>query len=190
VRDTKPNPTHYAFAALQYSGVLGQLITQNVDGLHHRSISGVWSKEVTQERMLELHGTLFVSPSQVRAVKSNLTPLQKVRCNQGHDHDREAFQVNHQLHRAEVKWMLNPFIHRTCLAPPTRPGKPSQRNASGSANVHEQTQTVTYVPASLEEPSRLSIHAGSVGGRRVRFLCATELSDLCIIGRNERCTQA
>jgi NAD+-dependent protein deacetylase sirtuin 4 len=61
VRDTKPNPTHYAFAALQYSGVIGQLVTQNVDGLHHRAISSVWSEEETRRRVLELHGTLFVS---------------------------------------------------------------------------------------------------------------------------------
>lgn len=61
VRDTTPNPTHYAFAALQYSGVLGQLVTQNVDGLHHRAISRIWSEDETQRRLLELHGTLFVS---------------------------------------------------------------------------------------------------------------------------------
>jgi len=45
----EPNATHHALAALERSGFLSGLITQNVDGLHHRA----GSREV-----VELHGSL------------------------------------------------------------------------------------------------------------------------------------
>jgi NAD-dependent deacetylase sirtuin 4 len=65
VRDTQPNPTHYAFAALQHTGHIRQLVTQNVDGLHLKALRGVpgWDASMTAERILELHGTLFVRPA-------------------------------------------------------------------------------------------------------------------------------
>lgn len=45
----RPNPAHHGLAALQHAGYLGDLVTQNVDRLHHKA----GSLAVT-----ELHGTL------------------------------------------------------------------------------------------------------------------------------------
>jgi len=47
----QPNPAHRALAALERSGVVPGLITQNVDRLHHAAGS---------ERIVELHGTLSI----------------------------------------------------------------------------------------------------------------------------------
>lgn len=60
VRNARPNTTHYALAALQYGKVIGKLITQNVDGLHHKALSQVWDTFTMQQRILELHGSLHV----------------------------------------------------------------------------------------------------------------------------------
>jgi NAD-dependent SIR2 family protein deacetylase len=60
VRDAVPNPTHYALAALQYSGHVPRLVTQNVDGLHKRALGGIWTKSKTDGSIVELHGTLHV----------------------------------------------------------------------------------------------------------------------------------
>ena len=61
VRDAQPNPTHYALAALQYSSVTPYIITQNVDGLHHKAIRHVWDDVRRNEGIIpELHGTLHV----------------------------------------------------------------------------------------------------------------------------------
>ena len=49
VAAAKPNKSHLALAAAERSGVLGQIITQNVDGLHQKAGS---------EQVLELHGRL------------------------------------------------------------------------------------------------------------------------------------
>ena len=62
VRRTLPNPTHYALAALQHAGVVGPLITQNVDGLHHAALRRVFSEPEIDRRILELHGSIFVGP--------------------------------------------------------------------------------------------------------------------------------
>jgi NAD-dependent SIR2 family protein deacetylase len=45
----RPNPAHYALAALEQAGALPGLITQNVDGLHHAADS---------QQVVELHGSL------------------------------------------------------------------------------------------------------------------------------------
>ncbi|KAM0755930.1 DHS-like NAD/FAD-binding domain-containing protein [Meredithblackwellia eburnea MCA 4105] len=77
VRNAEPNPTHYAIAALQKMRVVDGLITQNVDGLHHKAcdtnlatylspspslqdpsedpLSALSSRDPS---ILELHGTL------------------------------------------------------------------------------------------------------------------------------------
>ena len=47
-------------AALQYTSHITRLITQNVDGLHGKAISPIWSPETISKHILELHGTLHV----------------------------------------------------------------------------------------------------------------------------------
>lgn len=49
MRSRRPNPGHGALARLEVSGVLGDLITQNVDGLHQAAGS---------RNVVELHGAL------------------------------------------------------------------------------------------------------------------------------------
>lgn len=61
VRDTLPNTSHYAIAALQHTSFVSRLVTQNVDGLHHKSLRDVWDEAKMKERILELHGTLHAS---------------------------------------------------------------------------------------------------------------------------------
>ena len=63
VRHTLPNSTHFALAALQHAGVVGPLITQNVDGLHHAALRHARLEAEADARILELHGSIFVSPS-------------------------------------------------------------------------------------------------------------------------------
>jgi len=48
-RDAKPNKAHYALAALEKSGKLKEIITQNIDGLHQMAGS---------VNVLELHGSV------------------------------------------------------------------------------------------------------------------------------------
>lgn len=69
MRDALPNPTHYALAALQYAAVAPKLITQNVDGLHHKALAHVWDEGHLRERILELHGTLHVSRQKSDSVR-------------------------------------------------------------------------------------------------------------------------
>ncbi|EIW58551.1 DHS-like NAD/FAD-binding domain-containing protein [Trametes versicolor FP-101664 SS1] len=75
VRDAQPNPTHFALAALQYASVAPHIITQNVDGLHHKAIRTAWDDARRAEGILELHGTLH-----------------SVKCSHGHPVDRQGFQ--------------------------------------------------------------------------------------------------
>lgn len=58
VVSARPNPAHRALAALERSGAVIGVITQNVDGLHHRAGS---------RRIVELHGSLLL----VRCVGCN-----------------------------------------------------------------------------------------------------------------------
>lgn len=51
--DAAPNPGHLALAALERSGRLHAIITQNIDGLHQRAGNH-------PERIIELHGTTHV----------------------------------------------------------------------------------------------------------------------------------
>jgi NAD-dependent SIR2 family protein deacetylase len=61
VRRTLPNSTHHALATLQHAGVVGALITQNVDGLHHAALRRTLPEPEVDQRILELHGSIFVS---------------------------------------------------------------------------------------------------------------------------------
>ncbi|KAF8647736.1 hypothetical protein AX16_006571 [Volvariella volvacea WC 439] len=89
VRDTKPNTTHFALAMLQHKGYISRIITQNVDGLHHKALTqhakSTWTKEALDASLLELHGTLF-----------------SVRCRHGHVVHRDKFQD--WLSIANPKW--------------------------------------------------------------------------------------
>lgn len=49
LRDAEPNAAHRALAALEHSGQLHWLVTQNVDGLHQKAGSG---------KVIDLHGRL------------------------------------------------------------------------------------------------------------------------------------
>ena len=60
VRDAQPNPIHYSLAALQHATITPQIITHNVDGLHHKAIKHLWDKTKREQGILELHGTLHV----------------------------------------------------------------------------------------------------------------------------------
>ncbi|KAI0820736.1 DHS-like NAD/FAD-binding domain-containing protein [Trametes gibbosa] len=85
VRDAQPNPVHFALAALQYASVTPHIITQNVDGLHHKALRDVWDSSKRAEGILELHGTLH-----------------SVRCSHGHKVDRQKFQD--MLGDANPRW--------------------------------------------------------------------------------------
>ncbi|KAF9224027.1 DHS-like NAD/FAD-binding domain-containing protein [Gyrodon lividus] len=85
VRDAQPNTTHYALAALQHTGHISRLVTQNVDGLHHKAIAHLWDDIRTEERILELHGTLH-----------------RVHCNFGHVTSRDTFQD--RLSTSNPRW--------------------------------------------------------------------------------------
>ncbi|KAJ7255492.1 DHS-like NAD/FAD-binding domain-containing protein [Mycena haematopus] len=83
IRNTVPNTTHYALAALQYSGVAPRLITQNVDGLHHQALN--LFPGIKNDYILELHGSLHY-----------------VHCKHGHAVDRTTFQ--NWLSAANPQW--------------------------------------------------------------------------------------
>jgi Sir2 family len=73
VRRTLPNSTHYALAALQHAGAVGSLITQNVDGLHHAALRRVVSEPELDRHILELHGSIFVSPIPIPPARQPIT---------------------------------------------------------------------------------------------------------------------
>ena len=45
-----PNPVHTSIADLEHAGKLAAVLTQNIDGLHHRG-------GTSPERLIEIHGT-------------------------------------------------------------------------------------------------------------------------------------
>ncbi|THH09963.1 hypothetical protein EW145_g1662 [Phellinidium pouzarii] len=96
VRDALPNTTHFAIAALQYTSQVSRLITQNVDGLHNKAISSVWTPSEMSARILELHGTLhvrsFSSITNLMYVDYISVVIKKVSCKHGHVVDRNLFQ--------------------------------------------------------------------------------------------------
>ncbi|KDQ61515.1 hypothetical protein JAAARDRAFT_30963 [Jaapia argillacea MUCL 33604] len=139
VRDALPNTTHFALAALQYSSSITQLITQNVDGLHHKAFSDVWNVEKMSERILELHGTLH-----------------RVHCKFGHTVDRESFQD--RLSAANPQWKaFADNIERTGEQPRTNPdGDVALEGVSYNDFV------VPECPSCMLEGKRNSIHKPEV----------------------------
>ncbi|KAF9563089.1 DHS-like NAD/FAD-binding domain-containing protein [Agrocybe pediades] len=107
VRDAQPNPTHFALAALQYTSHIRHIITQNVDGLHHKALqlsaTTNWNPSSLKEDILELHGTLH-----------------HVHCSRGHVVDRGVFQD--RLSAANPTWQLYAEeLERTGTQPRTNP---------------------------------------------------------------------
>lgn len=60
VRDAMPNTSHTAIAAGMHGSMFKRLITQNVDGLHVKTLKPFWDVPKIGNHILELHGTLFV----------------------------------------------------------------------------------------------------------------------------------
>jgi len=119
VRRTLPNPTHYALAALQHAGVVGPLITQNVDGLHHAALRRVFSEPEIDRRILELHGSIF-----------------KVHCQHGHIYPRAIFQE--WLGQANPRW-------RTYLTELERTGTQPKTNPDGDVALDESVSYDDFV---------------------------------------------
>ncbi|CAE6427805.1 unnamed protein product [Rhizoctonia solani] len=108
VRDAQPNPTHFALAALQWADFVPRLITQNVDGLHHKAIP----KEAPlggPGHILELHGTLHT-----------------VHCRRNHEVDREEFQ--------EQLSILNP-AWKDYMGEMARTGNEPRTNPDGDVDI-------------------------------------------------------
>ncbi|THV02489.1 DHS-like NAD/FAD-binding domain-containing protein [Dendrothele bispora CBS 962.96] len=138
VRDALPNTTHCALSALQYSNIAPRLITQNVDGLHHKALSLVPTNPVqVQESILELHGTLH-----------------RVRCKHGHLVDRDTFQE--WLSTANPQWKeFAEEIERTGTQPRTNPdGDVAIEHLGVSYN----TFVVPDCPSCLRENRTNNVH--------------------------------
>ncbi|CAH7667235.1 DHS-like NAD/FAD-binding domain-containing protein [Phakopsora pachyrhizi] len=64
VRLAKPNQGHLSIAALMKMGLISNLITQNVDRLHHKALmslhdsTDLYSSKSSHPQVIELHGTL------------------------------------------------------------------------------------------------------------------------------------
>jgi len=86
-----------------HASIFRRLITQNVDGLHHKAIKRVWSESRIEKSILELHGSLF-----------------KVHCDRGHVMDRDSFQD--MLATANSQWKaFTDELGRTGKKPRTNP---------------------------------------------------------------------
>ncbi|KZV95101.1 DHS-like NAD/FAD-binding domain-containing protein [Exidia glandulosa HHB12029] len=98
---TRPNPTHAALATLMRTSHVSQLITQNVDGLHHDALRT--KDPELHSRILELHGTLH-----------------KVHCRAHHTVLRDEYQM--QLALLNPYWAeLEESFRRTGNKPRTNP---------------------------------------------------------------------
>ncbi|KAK0188638.1 DHS-like NAD/FAD-binding domain-containing protein [Armillaria mellea] len=139
VADALPNTTHYALAALQHAAVIPRLITQNVDGLHHKALS--LSSVDIQQAILELHGTLH-----------------RVRCKHGHLVDRSVFQD--MLSSTNPRW-------KEFLDDAHRTGKTLRTNPDGDVDAETlgasyASFTVPACPACLAQNRHNSTHKPQV----------------------------
>lgn len=66
-RDARPNAAHHAIVALERSGWLLMVVTQNIDGLHSRA-------GTSPERLVELHGTNSLVECQTCGKLTDPTP--------------------------------------------------------------------------------------------------------------------
>ncbi|KAF8966357.1 DHS-like NAD/FAD-binding domain-containing protein [Flammula alnicola] len=145
VRDAQPNTTHFALAALQYTSHLSRIITQNVDGLHHKALRNTaalgWNSSRIRDSILELHGTLH-----------------RVHCNRGHSVDRDTFQE--WLSAANPKWhQYAEELERTGTQPRTNPDGDVAVEQLG---ISYNDFVVPECPDCLLEDHRNSIHKPEV----------------------------
>ncbi|KAG7445026.1 DHS-like NAD/FAD-binding domain-containing protein [Guyanagaster necrorhizus] len=135
-----PNTTHYALAALQHASVVPRIITQNVDGLHHKALS--LSHLINpQEAILELHGTLH-----------------RVRCKHGHPVDRSTFQQMLSLANPQWKAFLDD-VERTGNKPRTNPDGDVDAESLGASYT---SFTLPDCPTCLLQNRRNSTHKPEV----------------------------
>jgi NAD-dependent deacetylase len=85
----RPNPVHFAVAALERADKLTAVVTQNVDGLHRRA-------GTSPDRLVEMHGTDLLVECQ--------------RCHQTSDPEAhfEAFKTSRQPPRCDCGGLLKP----------------------------------------------------------------------------------
>lgn len=119
VRDARPNPSHAAIAAGMHGSIFKRLITQNVDGLHVKTLRPFWDASRIRDHILELHGTLFVR-GHYFWVTDGLTSIQRVHCQYRHAFEREEFQT--MLSESNPEWMeFADELERTGRKPRTNP---------------------------------------------------------------------
>ncbi|OAX39619.1 DHS-like NAD/FAD-binding domain-containing protein [Rhizopogon vinicolor AM-OR11-026] len=139
VRDALPNTSHYALAALQFTSYIPHLITQNVDGLHHKAIAHLWEPHRIREHTLELHGTLH-----------------RVHCKRGHVVPRDIFQD--WLSASNPQWKA--FVDNL-----ERTGQKPRTNPDGDVELEGVSYADFVVPACPEcmlEGERNSVHKPEV----------------------------
>nr|GAT47264.1 NAD-dependent deacetylase [Mycena chlorophos] len=139
IRTTLPNTTHFGLAALQHAGIAPRIITQNVDGLHHRSL-GLSPRQRT-DKILELHGSLHL-----------------VHCKHGHVVDRDLFQ--NWLSAANPQWKA--FLDET-----ERTGNKPRTNPDGDVAIeHLGTAYDSFIvpqcPSCMLEDRINSVHKPDV----------------------------
>ncbi|KAF7308917.1 NAD-dependent deacetylase [Mycena kentingensis (nom. inval.)] len=139
ISKTLPNPTHFGLAALQHARIAPRIITQNVDGLHHRSLG--LSPRLKTHHILELHGSLH-----------------HVHCKHGHVVDRIEFQ--NWLSAANPQW-------KVFLDDAERTGNKPRTNPDGDVAIeHLGTAYDTFVvpqcPSCFEEHRVNAVHKPEV----------------------------
>ncbi|KLO08574.1 DHS-like NAD/FAD-binding domain-containing protein [Schizopora paradoxa] len=135
-RDAQPNATHLALTALQHSGHISKLITQNVDGLHLKAALSGNAPSSVVDNIIQLHGTLH-----------------SVRCAFGHSVDRQTFQDRISIVNTEWAAHLG-RMERAGLLP--RPGMMLSKTSLGYDFI------VPKCPTCLEEDRMRSIQMTDV----------------------------
>ncbi|TFK29682.1 DHS-like NAD/FAD-binding domain-containing protein [Coprinopsis marcescibilis] len=145
VRDAQPNTTHFALASLMHTGHISKLITQNVDGLHHKALrqagGGRWPESQILERILELHGTLH-----------------RVHCSKGHSIHRKTFQS--MLSSSNPQWReFAEEMERTNTQPRTNPDGDVAIEHLG---VSYQDFVIPNCPTCFQEGNHNTVHKPEV----------------------------
>lgn len=145
VRDAAPNTTHLALAALQHTLHISSLITQNVDGLHHKALSysSRHHQHFAQSKnaILELHGTLH-----------------RVHCRSGHVVDRDLFQ--NWISAANVPW--KEFMDEAEQSPTSIRTNPDGDVDIEHLGINYKDFVVPDCPSCFAENRRTNIHKPGV----------------------------